>query len=141
MKKIQQGFTLIELMIVVAIVGILAAIAIPAYQDYVARSQVTEAVASASAVKVAITEWRQSQGTWPAAGDFNATAGGRYTAAATHDAAGVVTVTMLNAAPVSQAVRGYGVLFTPTLTGNDITNWTCSPVGAGLVKYLPSGCR
>jgi type IV pilus assembly protein PilA len=139
MKKIQRGFTLIELMIVVAIVGILAAIAIPAYQDYVARSQVAEAVASAGALKIAITEWRQTQGTWPTAGDFDATAGGRYTAAATHAAGGVINVTMLNVPPVSAAVRGYTVTFTPTLTGNDITNWVCS--GSGPVKYLPSGCR
>ena len=139
MKTMQKGFTLIELMIVVAIVGILAAIAIPAYQDYVARSQVSEAVAAASAIKTGITEWRQTQGSWPAAGDFNATAGGRYSAAATHDANGVITVTMLNAAPVSAAVRGYTVTFTPTLVGNDITNWVCT--GSGAVKYLPSGCR
>src|SRR5436309_13717114 len=62
----QKGFTLIELMIVVAIIGILAAIAIPAYQDYTVRSKVTEAVAGMSAAKVAISEYYQSQGSMPA---------------------------------------------------------------------------
>ena len=101
MKKAQQGFTLIELMIVVAIVGILAAIAIPAYQDYVARSQVSEGVATAGAVKTGITEFYQSQGEFPSANVYDDTVGGRYTASATHDNAGVITVTMRGAAPVS----------------------------------------
>ena len=65
MKKIQQGFTLIELMIVVAIIGILAAIAIPAYQDYTIRSQVTEGLTLAAAAKAAVASRIRSRGPWP----------------------------------------------------------------------------
>ena len=66
MKKVQSGFTLIELMIVVAIIGILAAIALPAYQDYTKRSHVSEGMALAAAAKVAVTEYYASEGSLPA---------------------------------------------------------------------------
>lgn len=140
-RERQKGFTLIELMIVVAIVGILASIAIPAYQDYVARSQVSEGVMIASSLKVALTDFYQSQGNCPPANTYDNITGGRYTATATHNAACVITVTLRGAVPVSSPVRGYQFAFTPTFTGADISNWTCAPLGGGLVKYLPSGCR
>ncbi|MDZ7749324.1 MAG: pilin [Halofilum sp. (in: g-proteobacteria)] len=66
MKKMQQGFTLIELMIVIAIIGILAAVAIPAYQDYILRSQVSEGLSLASGAKTSVTEFRLTNGTYPA---------------------------------------------------------------------------
>ena len=66
MKKVQQGFTLIELMIVVAIIGILAAVAIPAYQDYTKRAHVTEGLSLASAAKTSVTEFYNSKGYLPA---------------------------------------------------------------------------
>jgi len=140
MKKMQQGFTLIELMIVVAIVGILAAIAIPAYQDYVARSQVAEGMATAGAVKTSIAEFYQSQGAFPPAGRFNDNTGGRYTASATHDANGVITVTLRGASPVNGSVQGYSFTLSPTVDANGfIVDWNCAT--GGDAKYLPSGCQ
>ncbi len=139
MKKQQKGFTLIELMIVVAIIGILAAVAIPAYQDYVARSQVAEGMATAGAVKTSISEFYASQGAFPAASQYADNQGGRYTASADHDASGVITVTLRGAAPVNNAVRGFSFTLSPTVTGNAIVNWTCAT--GGDIKYLPSGCQ
>lgn len=143
MRKTQKGFTLIELMIVVAIVGILAAVAIPAYQDYVARSQVAEGMATAGAVKTSISEFYASQGAYPAAGLYDDAQGGRYTASAAHDANGVITVTLRGVAPVNNAVRGFTFTLSPTVNNaggaNAIVNWTCAT--AGNPKYLPSGCQ
>src|SRR5882757_2289554 len=95
MKRIQQGFTLIELMIVVAIVGILAAIALPAYQDYAIRARVSEALAAAGACKTSIAEYAASRGTLPASitqsgCSSNAT---QYVAGLDVSSTGVITVT------------------------------------------------
>ena len=81
MYKIQQGFTLIELMIVVAIIGILAAVAIPSYQDYTARAQVTEAMSLTSGVKTPLVEWINDKGTFPAdIASLGVTTAGKYVA-------------------------------------------------------------
>lgn len=144
-KSLQKGFTLIELMIVVAIVAILAAIALPLYQDYVARSQVSEGMAAAGAMKTSITEYTMAMGAFPTANRFNAgsagTPAGRYTESVTHDGSGVITVTMLDDAPVNQRVRGFSFTMTPDGGdgGADITNWQCATTGES--KFLPSGCQ
>src|SRR3954465_8282292 len=83
MKSLQKGFTLIELMIVVAIIGILAAVAIPAYQDYIARAQVSEAVSLLGSGKTPFAEYFSSQGVWPAATDVMGNTQGKYTASIT----------------------------------------------------------
>ena len=153
----QKGFTLIELMIVVAIIGILAAVALPLYQDYVARSQVAEGVAQAGALKVAISEYAMSQGKCPGADSFDNSIGGRYTKKATHDDKCVITITMRNSAPAAKPIRDTSFIFKPyaapgktgtfsTTQADSIANWKCiASVGTGTTviksKYLPSGCR
>lgn len=139
-QNIKQGFTLIELMIVVAIVGVLAAIALPVYQDYIARSQVSEAVMGAAQIKTSISEFYSSIGTYPPANQFSDNLGGRYVASTVHNASGVITGTMRNAAPVNNRVRGMSFTFSPTISSSSITNWTCT-TGAANAKYLPSGCQ
>jgi type IV pilus assembly protein PilA len=137
----QQGFTLIELMIVIAIIGILAAVALPIYQDFIARSQVAEGMATASAIKSSITEYNDSMGALPPTNQFDAADSGRYTDTATHDGNGVITVTLHNAAPVNSKVRNFTFTLTPTQVapGDPITDWTCAT--AGDAKFLPSGCQ
>lgn len=148
MKTIQKGFTLIELMIVVAIIAILAAIALPAYQDYVARSQVSEAASLAGGARTAVTEQFGNLGTF--AGITNTTAGlaaatsitGQYVAGVAVSE-GIVTATMKNAAPANAKVRNGTITFSPTDAGGSV-EWKCKPGVSGTainVKYLPSSCR
>jgi type IV pilus assembly protein PilA len=156
--KMQKGFTLIELMIVVAIIGILAAIAIPAYQDYTIRAQVTEGLNLAGAVKAAIAEDYANEGAWPAdltdAGLDNATPPtGKYVTGVTV-AAGLITITYGNQANASIAADTLTLI--PGVNGNNDVVWLCStaPAVAGVVyaagapganelipKYKPSACR
>ena len=142
MKKIQQGFTLIELMIVVAIIGILAAIALPAYQDYIVRSRVSEAMSLASAAKVAVAE-NAAAGEAFGAGWTAPSASENVTSVAIDATVGTITVTTTTAA------GGGDVTFVPTSDGaalavgtppaNNI-EWDCT--GGTLVdKYRPANCR
>ena len=140
MRKAQQGFTLIELMIVVAIIGILAAIALPAYQDYTVRAKVSELVLAADSCKTSVTEYFQSQGSLPgsitAAGCDNQKS--TYVTSLDVGANGVITVTA--AAPTEIATKT--VVFTPALpaSGTSTTlTWSCS--GTIDNKYLPAICR
>ena len=138
----QQGFTLIELMIVVAIIGILAAIAIPAYQDYIARSHMTEAMSLASGARTAVSETLQNTGDFPA---DNAAAGlsaatdisGTYVESVTV-ANGVITALLRDATPVNAAIRGNNLILTPTTSAGSVT-WTCG--GNADDKYYPASCR
>ena len=144
MKAVQKGFTLIELMIVVAIIGILAAIALPAYQDYTARSQVSEALSLAGGARTAVTEYYTSNGQYPAnnnsaglaaAADIN----GKYVNTVTV-AGGVITAAMRNGAPVSEGVRNANLVLSPTTKAGAV-DWKCK-AGTGMqAKYLPSSCR
>ena len=154
----QKGFTLIELMIVVAIIGILAAIAIPAYQDYTIRAQVTEGLNLAGAVKAAIAEDYANEGAWPTdlndAGLANATPpAGKYVTGITV-ANGLITVAYGSQANTNINLKTLTLI--PGLSPNLDVVWKCSTapnangvtyaagaVGANelIAKYKPSACR
>lgn len=139
MKK-QQGFTLIELMIVVAIIGILAAVAIPAYQDYTTRAKVSEGLSVASGAKTSVTETYLSTGTMPT---DNTTAGladaadisGNNVESVQVTGTGVITITYTN----DNAIGGATLTLTPVTNAGSV-EWTCSS-NAIDNKYLPANCR
>ena len=142
MKAIQKGFTLIELMIVVAIIGILAAIALPAYQDYTARAQMSEALTLADGQKGAVTEYYADKGVFPGS---NASAGiaaasdisGKYVAQVAVGTSGVITATM-KGSQVADGIAGTNLVLKPNPTSGSM-HWTCT--SSASAKYIPAACR
>ncbi|HBX41859.1 MAG TPA: pilin [Marinobacter adhaerens] len=144
MKQVQKGFTLIELMIVVAIIGILAAVAIPAYQDYIARSQVSEAFSMTSGMKTVIAEYGQTNGVYPGAGTDPTNAelavAGEYADAAVGDGDGIITVTFKGAGVVNANIAGGTVTLTPPALNTDPTSFDFTCTSTIEQKYLPKSC-
>jgi len=157
MKHLQQGFTLIELMIVVAIIGILAAVALPAYQDYTIRAKMSEVLLAMSACRTSITEVYQTGGTPPGGANWGceATGSSKYVASIATDDNGKVTALV---GGISSLVDGSAVTLVPMASGTQpATTGTPGNMGAGLFgwrcgnaaddgttvssKYLPGSCR
>jgi type IV pilus assembly protein PilA len=147
-RSMQKGFTLIELMIVVAIIGILAAVALPAYQDYTVRAKMSEVVLAASGCRTSITETYQTNNaaSLPVAGAWGCEAsvgGTQYVASIATNAIGGIRV-LVNTTNLTQVPAGGGVNLIPSSIANGVVGaWLCGPTvtNTQLAKFLPGSCR
>jgi type IV pilus assembly protein PilA len=157
MKRVQQGFTLIELMIVVAIIGILAAVALPAYQQYTKKAKMSEVILAASGCRTSITEIYQStsNASGPGANNWgceSASATSKYVASVATTADGLITVTAQGFNDTD--IDGKRVQLTPYVdtamatpmtiaanSGAQVAAWKCNSPDATMVKYLPGSCK
>ena len=160
MKAVQKGFTLIELMIVVAIIGILAAVALPAYQDYTARAKMSEAILAASACRTSVTETAQSAPALPAAGFWGCESSAALAQVSKY-VMSIKTSGLSSAVPGSIHVtvtgintqsNGMAIMLQPyadvggtiVTAGSAVARWDCGPDIANardISKYLPGSCR
>lgn len=147
MKRIQQGFTLIELMIVIAIVGILAAVALPAYQDYTVRAKLSEAMTRGSEAKTAVTEYYSAKGTFPSTGATNVFSMG--SSALVNSVAwtgssitgGSIDI-FINDTKIAQLAGANQLSFYGIAGSGGIISWTCGGTGTSVpAKYLPGSCK
>jgi type IV pilus assembly protein PilA len=137
MRSIHKGFTLIELMIVVAIIGILAAIALPAYQDYTIRAKVSELVVMTSSFKASIAEKAANDNSLVSSGvGMTVTTGGKIGSGSVTDA-GIITMNA-NATIVGTAVT---IMLTPSVSSSGAVLWVCSTGNTVMHKYVPAECR
>ena len=149
-QYLSRGFTLLELMIVVAVIGILTAVAVPAYQDYAVRTKVSEAILALGACRTTITDVFLSGASAPAANEWGCEGNStRFVASIATDGNGTVTATIQNVMPVK--VDGKVVTFIPTIAGTpataadmgkNINGWICGGAGTTVPpNFLPSSCR